>query len=205
MLRTAERPVWTLTSAIRSREFWLVTVTFTLLNSPTQLALTHHVAHLVETGHPKSFVAGIVGLIGLVSIPGKILWGYLSDRWWAELVYLAGTSCLIAALVALLLIGPATAAWGLVVYAVLMALGYAVSAAMTPVLCGRFFSGPHFGIIFGTLSNLYNLGGAIGVWLAGYILDATASYQLAFLGSIVSAAIAAGCVWIAAPRRVAPH
>jgi len=205
MPSASERATWTLTSAIRSREFWLITVTFTLLNSPTQLTLTHQVAHLVEAGHPKSFVAGIVGLIGLVSIPGKILWGYLADRWWGELVYLAGTSCLIAALAALLLIGPATAAWGLVVYAVFMALGYAVSPAMTPLLCGRFFSGPHFGIIFGALSILYNLGGAAGVWLAGYIHDMTGNYRLAFLGSMLSAAIAAACVWLAAPRRVPPR
>jgi len=202
ILGSAGRPVWTLASAVRSREFWLLTLTFTLLNSPTQLALTHQVAHLVEVGQPMGFVAGIVGLIGLVSIPGKILWGYLVDRWWVELVCLAGTACLIASLVALLVIGPATAAWGLVLYAVLMALGYAVTAAMIPVLCGRFFSGPHFGIIFGALSIQYGLGSAIGVWLAGYIHDATGNYQLAFLGSILSAAIAVGCLWIAAPRRV---
>ena len=201
ILGPADRPVWTLASALRSRWFWLLTLTFTLLNGPTQLALTHQVAHLVEVGQPKSFVAGIVGLIGLVSIPGKILWGYLVDRWWVELVCLAGTACLIASLVALLVIGPATTVWGLVVYAVLMALGYAVTAAMIPVLCGRFFSGPHFGTIFGAISIQYSLGSAIGVWLAGYIHDATGSYQLAFLGSIVSAAIAAGCLWIAAPRR----
>jgi len=205
MLNPADRRVWTLASAMRSREFWLLTLTFTLLTSPTQLALTHQVAHLVEVGQSAGFVAGIVGLIGLVSIPGKILWGYLVDQWWVELVCLAGTVCLIASLVALLAIGPATPVWGLVVYAVLMGLGYAVTAAMIPVLCGRFFPGPHFGIIFGAINVQYTLGAAISVWLAGYIHDATGSYQLAFLGSIISAAIAVGALWIAAPRRVQIH
>jgi MFS family permease len=74
-------PEWTLGAALSSREFWIVTAAFTCLNSPIQLVLTHHVAHLVETGLSKLLVAGIVGLIGVVSIPGKIWWGYLADRW----------------------------------------------------------------------------------------------------------------------------
>jgi len=193
---------WTLASAFWSREFWLLALTFTFLNTPVQLALTHHVAHLVEVGQSKTFVAAVVGLMGLMSIPGKITWGFLSDRWWLETVYLAGVSCLIAALVALLLIGPATATWALYLYAALMAFGYAVSPAMTPMLSGRFFSGPHFGIIFGAINILYHLGAAAGVWMAGYIHDMTGSYQIAFLGSILSAAATAGCVWLVAPRRI---
>lgn len=197
-------PEWTLASALKSREFWLVTFTFTLLNSPVQLILTHQIAHLVEVGQPKFLVAGIVGLLGLVSIPGKILWGHLSDRWWPELIYLAGCSCVVAAVLILLGMGPASTVWFLYLYAVLMGVGYSVSPAMTPVLCGRFFGGRHFGVIFGALNTMYHAGGAAGVWLAGYAHDLTGSYRLPLLASIGSAAVAAGCVWLAAPRRVPP-
>jgi MFS family permease len=197
-------PEWTLASALRSREFWLVTFTFTLLNSPVQLVLTHQIAHLVEVGQPKFLVAGIVGLLGLVSIPGKILWGYLSDRWWPELIYLAGCSCVVASVLILLGMNPASAVWSLYVYATLMGIGYAVSPAMTPILCGRFFGGKHFGAIFGALNTMYHGGGAAGVWLAGYAHDLTGNYRLPLLASIASAAVAAACVWLAAPRRILP-
>jgi hypothetical protein len=83
-----------------------------------------------------------------------------------------------------------------------MAFGYAVSPAMTPILSARFFSGPHFGMIFGAVNILYHFGGATGVWMAGYAHDITGTYRAAFLGSMLSAAIAAGCVWLAAPRRI---
>jgi predicted MFS family arabinose efflux permease len=140
--------------------------------------------------------------MGLVSILAKVTWGFLSDRWWLEIVYLAGVSCLIAAFVVLLLIGPATAGWVLFLYAVIMAFGYAVSPAMTPILSGRFFAGPHFGMIFGAVNILYHFGGATGVWLAGYVHDITGTYRAAFLGAILSAAATIGCVWLAAPRRL---
>lgn len=195
-------PEWTLGAALRSRDFWIVTAGFTCLNSPIQLILTHHVAHLVETGFPKLLVAGVVGLIGVVSVPGKVGWGYLADRWWPEWIYLTGCSCVVAGIAILLGIGPATPLWGLYVYALLMGVGYSVSPAMTPIMCGLFFGGPHFGVIFGCLNMLYHAGGAAGVWLAGYAHDLAGSYRLPFSASMVSAAATVLLVWLAAPRRL---
>ena len=196
---------WTLASALRNQEFWLIMCTFTLLNGPVQLILTHQVAHLVEVGHPKILVVGIVGLVGLVSVPGKILWGFLSDRWWLELIYLAGIGCMVAAMFLLLWMTPASPVWGLYLYAILMGMGYAVSPAMTPIVSGRFFAGSHFGVIFGALNMVYHSGGAAGIWLAGYAHDVTASYRLPLLGSILSATLAACCAWLIAPRRIPPR
>lgn len=194
-------PGWTLASAVRSQPFWLVAATFVLLNSPVQLVLTHHVAHLVGVGQPKVFVANVVGLVGLVSVAGKILWGYLSDRWWVEATYLTGIAFLIAGILTLMRVGPTTSAWGLYAYAILMGLGYAVSPAMTPILSARFFAGRHFGTIFGALNMLHQAAGAAGMWLAGYAHDLTGSYSLPFLLAIVSACLSLACVWLAAPRR----
>jgi len=199
-----DRPEWTLVAALRSRDFWLVTAAFTCLNSPNQLVLTHQVAHLVEVGHPQLLVAGIVGLLGLVSIAGKIWWGYLADRWWPEWIYLTGCLCVVAGILVLLTIGPASPLWNLYMYAALMGVGYAVSPAMTPIMCGLFFGGPHFGVIFGALNTMYHAGGAAGVWLAGYAHDVTGNYRLPFSASMVSAAATVFLVWLAAPRRLRP-
>ncbi len=194
-------PGWTLAAALRHRDFWLISLTFVFLNSPVQLILTHQVAYLVEAGQPKAFAAGIVGLVGLVSVPGKILWGYLSDRWWIEATYMAGIAFLLAGILTLLSIGPATGGSALYLYAGLMGIGYAVSPAMTPVLGARFFAGRHFGAIFGALNLLHHAGGALGVWLAGVVHDLSGTYSLAFLLSMASSFLSLGCVWVAAPRR----
>jgi MFS family permease len=202
LVSPSDRPEWTLASAIRSREFWLVTATFMCLNSPIQLVLTHQIAHLVEIGHSKILVAGIMGLVGLVSIPGKIWWGYLADRVWPEWIYLAGCAFVVAGIAVLLGIGPVSPLWHLYLYAALMGVGYAVSPAMTPIMCGLFFGGPHFGVIFGALNMLYHAGGASGVWLAGYAHDLTGNYRLPFSASMASATATVLLVWLVAPRRL---
>jgi MFS family permease len=191
-----------LPAALTTREFWLVTATFSLINGPTQLILTHHVAHMVEAGQSKMFVASIVGLVGLASIPGKILWGYLSDRWWLETVYATGVFCLVGSILLLTGIAPDSPIWSLYVYATLMGFGYAVSPTLTPILGARFFAGPHFGAILGGLSVFYHTGGAVGVWLAGYSHDLTGNYQVAFAASILCAFAGLTCAWLAGPRRV---
>lgn len=193
---------WTLASALCSREFWLVTATYIFLNGPVAMLLTHHVAHLVQVGQSAMLVAGVVGLVGLFSIPGKIGWGFLSDRLWLELIYLAGSVCVAAASLTLLAIGPASSVWSLYGYAILIGFGYAVSASMNPILSGRFFMGRHFGVILGTLNTFYQGGAGVSIWLAGYAHDVTGSYRLPLLSAIVSTCLAAGCVWLAAPRRI---
>jgi MFS family permease len=193
---------WTLGKALRSRAFWVVTAAFTCLNSAIQLLLTHHVAHLVESGQSKLIVVGIVGVIGVVSIPGKILWGYLADRWWPEWIYLAGCSCVVAGIGVLLAIGPVSPQWLLHLYAALMGVGYAVSPAMTPIMSGLFFGGPHFGVIFGALNMLYHAGGATGIWFAGFAHDLTGTYRVPFSASMASATATVALVWLAAPRRL---
>jgi predicted MFS family arabinose efflux permease len=191
-----------LLSSIMSRSFWLVTATFALLNTPVQLVMTHQIAHLIERGQSPAFVAGLVGLIGLISIPAKITWGFLSDRWWIENIYLLGTGFLVLAIAGLMALSPALPVGAHYAYVALMGFGYALSPAMTPILTGRFFSGRHFGALFGAVNILYHLGGAAGVWAAGRVHDVTGEYSWALVGSILSALAAAACVWVAAPRRV---
>lgn len=195
-------PGMTLRGALGTRAFWLVAATFTFLNSPVQMVLTHQVAHLVEVGQPRAFVAAIVGLVGLVSVPGKILWGSLSDRCRIETIYLGGIALVVGGTATLLGVGPQTGAAVLYLYAALMGIGYAVSPAMTPVTGARFFAGRNFGAIFGALNLVHHLGGAAGVWLAGYAHDVTGNYRTSLYASMASAGIAAACIWLAAPRRL---
>jgi MFS family permease len=204
--KPAERPAAAsfqggLGAAARTGTFWLVAGGFILMNIPIQMVMTHQVAHLVELGHTKSFVAQLVGLVGLASIGGKMLWGWLSDRWSLERTYLVGIGTLVTAILLLLAIGPESTAWLLACYAVTIGIGYSVSPALTPILSARFFSGPSFGTIFGTLSMIHNSAGSVGVWLAGYVHDLTGTYRPALIGGIGSAITALAIVWLVAPRR----
>lgn len=188
-------------SFLLRRDFWLVAATYVFFNGPIALLQTHQVAHLTQAGQSEMLVAGIVGLVGLFSIPGKIGWGFLSDRLWIEAIYMAGGMCLAGAALILLAIDQDPAIWHLYAYALLLSMGYAVSASMNPILAGRFFLGRHFGVVLGTLNTFYQGGAAAAIWAAGYAHDLTGSYRVPLLGAAASVCVAAGCVWLAAPRR----
>jgi len=80
-------------------------------------------------------------------------------------------------------------------------LGYGVTSVFGAVPA-EIFQGRHFGSIFGMLTLASLLGGALGPWMAGALHDHTGSYGLAFGAAIVSSAVSALAVWLAAPRKV---
>jgi len=177
--------------ALRTPVFWVTAATFVCLNGPVQMVMTHHVAHLIEVGQPAALVGGLVGLVGLASTPGKVFWGWLSDRWRLEWAYAAAIAILMTGLGVLLGLGAGSPRSLSYLYAILVGFGYAVAPALTPVMSARFFAGPRFGLMFGTLNMIHLAGGAAGVWLGGIVHDLVGSYRPAFLGCYLSLALAA--------------
>ena len=71
---------WTVRKAISTKQFWLWSICLFFSTFTNQSIFAHHVAFFVDQGLQALFAAYIVGLIGIVSIPGKILWGFFSDK-----------------------------------------------------------------------------------------------------------------------------
>jgi MFS family permease len=125
-------------------------------------------------------------------IVGKAGWGALSDRVGRELTYTLAFGCVAASVPLLALAGvyPRTVLpYG---YAVLIGIGYAVTAPLTPAIASDLFGGPRFPRIFGLLQVTNSLGGAIGAWIAGVIFDLTASYARALTIAAGMALLAPG-------------
>lgn len=175
---------------MRTEPFWLLMAMFFFGNVASQTLHVHQVAYLVDQGLAAIAAALVVGVVGLASIVGKTGGGWLSDRVEREVVYVAGIAILVASAFALLAISGTPndppSRWAAYGYAVLLGVGYSVTAAITPVIVSDRFSGPHFGAIVGVGLMGTAAGSAIGPWMAGRLYDLTASYAIPF-------AIAAGC------------
>ncbi len=194
---------FTLSEAMRTQPFWLLMGAFFFGNVGSQMLHVHQVAYLVDHGLSAIVAATVVGVVGLASIFGKTGGGWLSDRIEREFVYVAGIAILTSSAFALLAVGAAPTRWGAYGYAVLLGLGYSVTAAITPVLVNDRFSGRHFGAIVGVLLMGTAVGSALGPWLAGRLYDATASYTLAFTIAAVCSAMAGAAGWRARALRKA--
>jgi len=66
---------WTLRQAASTRQFWTLSVAFFFSTLINQSVLAHHVAFFVDEGLQPLFASYIVGVVGIVSIGGKIFWG----------------------------------------------------------------------------------------------------------------------------------
>lgn len=66
---------WTVRQAIATKPFQLLSLSFFLGNFVIQSIFTHQVAFFVDRGLEALFASYIVGIVGIVSIGGKILWG----------------------------------------------------------------------------------------------------------------------------------
>lgn len=194
---------WTLSAAVRDGHFWGLAAVFFLGNIGTQMLLVHQVAYLVDHGVSLATAAAVGGFVGLVSIPGKMGWGLLSDRTNRELAYTLAFACLVAGLGALVLAAAYPASGLAYLYAALLGLGYAATAPLTPAAASDLFSGPRFAVIFGFLHLGNSLGAATGPWIAGKIFDGTGSYAAALWLALATAVSSATLLWVVAPRH--PH
>jgi MFS family permease len=164
-------------------------------NVCSQMLHVHQVAYLVDHGVSAMVAASVVGVVGFASIIAKSGGGWLSDRIERELVYLGGIVILLASIFVLLALGQTPTRAGAYGYAVLLGVGYSVTAAIIPAMVADRFSGAHFGAIVGAGLIGSSAGSAFGPWLAGTLYDATGSYTLAFLLAALSGVLAGFAGW----------
>ena len=195
---------WTVRTVVRSWKFWTTGVLFFAGSAATQMLLVHQVAYLVDHGASALVGATLVGVVGIASIVGKTGWGTLSDRVGREPTYTLAFICVALSVVFLALAGAYPRTPLPYVYAVLIGIGYAVTAPLTPAIASDLFGGPRFPRIFGLLHFMNSLGGAAGAWIAGWIFDVTGSYAFALPIAAGMALLAPALLWVVAPRRSNP-
>ncbi|MFQ5567536.1 MAG: MFS transporter [Paracoccaceae bacterium] len=195
-------PEMTLPAALRTLLFWLFAATHLLGSFCAQMLLVHQAAYLVDHGLPAIMAASVISVVGITSIVAKTGGGWLSDTLGRRVVYTLGIGCVLSSIGALGVVAVAPRAIFAYVYAVLIGLGYPVTASLMPAVVGDRFRGRHFGSIFGTLQLFTALGGASGPWAAGQIFDVTGSYRTAFIAAAGAALLGTGALWTALRRRI---
>ncbi|RZJ99187.1 MAG: MFS transporter [Novosphingobium sp.] len=154
----------------------------TLLFSVTICALTTNlVPVLIARDLTPAGAAGIAGLLGLGSITGRIVGGFLLDRFDAAKVAAASVAMPVVTVLLLLAFpGPGVAAIACLI------LGLAVG---TEVDCCAYLAARHFGLrafgaLFGTMNGLMLFGNGIAPVLANHIYDVTKSYDIVLWAQI---------------------
>jgi MFS family permease len=197
----ASRP-WTLRRAIAPRIFWLLSLSLVLNSYVNQSIFGHQVAFFVDRGLAPLTASYIVGIIGIVSVGGKILWGALSDKIGREVTYTLGVICLVIGMIFLILFNSLPVSSFPYLFAFFFSMGYSSGSALPPLITADFFEGGAYGRIYGTLNMINNVGGALGAWVAGFLFDQLGNYLSVFILLIACSIFSCLNVWWVAPRKI---
>jgi MFS family permease len=175
---------WTVKQALTNSAFWLLFIARTLASMGNQIIVTHQIAYAVDIGFTKVFAASIFGLMGVISIGGRIWFGYLADVRRREIVFTWVQVISAVGILALLVMRDTSLPWLLYIYAVCYGLGQGSRALVLSAISADIFHGKHFGAIFGYFTFSIGIGGAVGAWLGGFLFDVTHSYVIPFWVSL---------------------
>jgi MFS family permease len=190
---------WTVKRALTNSAFWLLFIARTLASLGNQIIVTHQIAHAIDVGYSSVFAASIFGLMGVISIAGRIFFGYLADVMNREMVFAWVQIVSAVGIFALLAMHDSSTSWLLYIYAVTYGLGQGSRALVLSAISADIFHGKHFGAIFGFFTFSIGIGGAIGAWLGGFLFDITRSYTVPFWVSLACLIVSVFIVW--ASRR----
>ena len=186
---------WTVGEALVSAMFWLLFLSRVIASMGNQIITTHQVAHAVDIGYTPLFAASVLGFMGISSIFGRVLFGYLTDRVNHQLVYTLVQVVSSAGILALVMADSAEHPVLLYAYALCYGLGQGSRALVLSAISADVFLGRDFGAIYGYFTMSIGVGGAIGTWLGGFLHDVTGSYTLPFLIALGNFVFSVFLVW----------
>nr|WP_238992205.1 MFS transporter [Jiangella ureilytica] len=185
------RAIGALTSAARTKAFWLLAGTFAICGASTNgLVGTHFVPAAHDHGMPVTTAAGLLAVIGIFDLVGTVASGWLTDRFDPRLllgVYYAlrGVSLMVLPLLLADTVHPP-----MLFFIVFYGLDWVATVPPTIALCREHFgaSGP---IVFGWVLASHQIGAALVAFGAGLTRDAYGSYDIAWIGAGALCAMAA--------------
>jgi MFS family permease len=174
---------------LRSSAFWIVTAILFVSSISMNGAITHLSALLTDRGLTAGNAALCASVLGGSSLLGRIVVGWLLDRFFGPHVALVIN--LVTAL-GIFLLAHATSFPAGCLAAALIGIGAGGEAAITPYLLTRYFGLRAFSTLYGLTWTFYAAAGAIGPVILGRAFDATGSYSSLLILLAVALALAAG-------------
>jgi MFS family permease len=197
--RPTHAPGSTLGAALRERAFWWISTAFILATFADMALTIHLIPFLIERGYTAGFAASAAALIGLVKLPGRVVFVPLAERMDLRVVIAIIFAVQAIAVVALVQI-PGTL--GVVLF---VGLFGAVVGAVTPAraaLIGDIWGRKHYGSISGALATTTTVSRSIAPVGAGLLYTVGNSYTPVMWLLIAISLLASFAVLRARPGKV---
>lgn len=189
-----------LREAFSHRGFWLLNLGFLACGFQLAFIASHLPAYLADRGLSGNHAVAGLAIIALANVAGTYVCGWLGGlhrrKHLLAYIYLLRAAAMAAFV--LLPLSP----WTLYVFCAAMGFIWLGTVPLTSGLLSQVFGVQYITTLFGFVFFGHQLGSFFGVWLGGYLFDATASYDLVWLIGIALGVIAALLHWPIDDREI---
>jgi predicted MFS family arabinose efflux permease len=157
--------------ALGGHRFWLIACALLLVSTVTQGLVVHTVPLLTDNGYSPEAAATLMIAVGLSTMAGRLLTGYLVDKIFAPFV--AASFFLLPCLGIYLLDSTISPVVGIIS----LGLASGTEIDMIGFLTSRYFGMKRFGQLYGYLFASFVVGSAIGPFMMGLAFERLHSYE----------------------------
>lgn len=174
----AALPGLTLGQAVRGHRFWVLCASIFAVYMAVSGISPNLIAALTDKGFTPASAATVQGAYGLSIMIGRLVVGWLVDRYWAPGVALVSLS--LPAIGCLILTGTPDFSWA-VIAALLIGFAAGAELDLMAFFAARYFGLAHYAKIYSIQYALLAVGSGTAPMLFARVFDETASYEASFL------------------------
>jgi sugar phosphate permease len=192
---------YALKEALRTRQFWLISLGHGSALLIVSAVIVHLVSHLRDgLGYSLTAAGWFVAMMTASQVVGTVGGGWLGDRFSKRWI---ATVCMFVHAGALLLLASASALWMVMAFAVMHGGAWGVRGPLMAAIRADYFGRTAFGTIMGVSQPIIMVGMVSGSIVAGVLADRTGSYEVGF--TVLAALAALGSaffIFAPAPKRL---
>jgi MFS family permease len=189
-------------AAIRTADFWLILLGSTLVLGAINAVVQHLILFLRDQGYSATTASRCLSGLLVSSLGGRLLVGYLADRFSKKNTMALFYLLLGGAIPLLYVAHHPVAAWSFA-----LAFGFSMGAdyMLIPLVTAECFGVPSLGKLLALIIMGYTAGQWIAPWMAGKLFDRYHSYGLTWEALTVACVLGAGAIYaltVPAPKTL---
>ncbi|MEJ2739045.1 MAG: MFS transporter [Dehalococcoidia bacterium] len=165
---------------VKGRIFWQIGIAAACHLLVVNAMITHVMPYLNTTGIARSLSSLVASTIPVVSILGRLSFGWFGDRFDKRWTMAAGFALLSISMLLFNAVA-STGRWLIIPFIILCGFGYGGPIPLLAGIVREYFGRKRLGTILGFVMGVMLLGSIIGPPMAGWIFDTSGSYRGAWL------------------------
>jgi MFS family permease len=182
--------------AVWSINFWVILAGCTLTIGAIGAVTQHLILFLQGQGYSVSSASRVSSLLLVSSLAGRVIVGYIAERYSRKNV-MALFYLVLGLAIPLLFVAQPAAIWG---FALLFGFAMGADYMLIPLVTADCFGLSALGKLLSLIIMGYSLGQWFAPWLTGKIFDARHSYNLAWIIMAAAATVGAALIYTVAPE-----